>query len=83
MSDMKIAGRFSGESLMSLALTTTHENFYFQRSIGWFYETAEQLGRVRKFSMGEKGDNPDTRESQPLPSKDRIVKPAPIVMLHN
>jgi hypothetical protein len=24
---------------MSLALTTTHENSYFRRSIGWFFET--------------------------------------------
>jgi hypothetical protein len=33
---MKIAGLFSGESPMSLALTTTHENCYFQRSIPGF-----------------------------------------------
>jgi hypothetical protein len=33
---MKIAGLFSAESLMSLALTTTYENSYFQRSIGPF-----------------------------------------------
>jgi PncC family amidohydrolase len=30
---MKIVRLFSGESPMSLALTTTHENCYFQRSI--------------------------------------------------
>jgi hypothetical protein len=28
---------FSGESPMSLALTTTHENCYFQRSIKPFF----------------------------------------------
>jgi hypothetical protein len=29
---MKIAGLFSGESPMSLKLTTTYENGYFQRN---------------------------------------------------
>src|SRR4029450_8086312 len=33
---MKIVRLFSGESPMSLALTTTHENCYFQRSIRAF-----------------------------------------------
>src|SRR5262245_8877725 len=36
---IKIAGLFLGESPMSLALTTTHENGYFQRSIPPFFET--------------------------------------------
>jgi hypothetical protein len=34
---------FSGESPMSLALTTTHENDYFQRSIGWVFETRRKV----------------------------------------
>jgi hypothetical protein len=33
---MKISGLFSVESSMGLALITTHENCYFQRSISTF-----------------------------------------------
>jgi hypothetical protein len=40
---MKIAGLFSAESLMRVGLTTTHENDYFQRSIGSFSETPPSL----------------------------------------
>src|SRR5262249_9869838 len=47
---MKIAGLFSGESPMSLALTTTHENCYFQRSIVSCRAThrRDEIGNIRQ-----------------------------------
>jgi hypothetical protein len=42
---MKIAGLFSGESLMSLALTTTHENGIYRGVSGGF---VRQIDRAKK-----------------------------------
>jgi hypothetical protein len=48
---MKIAGLFSGESSMSFALTTTHENIYFQRSIRVIVGHCETLASVSQVAI--------------------------------
>jgi hypothetical protein len=53
---MKIAGLFSAESLMSLALTTPHENSALQRSLRAFIDelVASFSHRLTLLKYGEK-----------------------------